>query len=158
MPINPLPLRNEKMNFESRYEALTSMCRELAKVMVDNQEILEAYRKYESKKKAIEANYRWLTDDMSPNFVQTMVQEHVEQLQVDSSLESFNPKYVSTDQKQALWNKFTKGKKAISYKELDRHLSSIGIETKSSALFFRNQTAGLKRVGGTRNKKVCLTR
>jgi len=144
------------MNFESRYEALTEMCRELAKVIVDNQEILSAYKKYESKKKKIETDYRWLTGDMSPNFVEKMVQENVEQLKDNDSLNSFNPKYVSYSHKQAMWNRFTQGKKTISYKELNRHLSSVGID-KSAALFFRHQAAGLKRIGGNKNRTLCLT-
>jgi hypothetical protein len=132
------------MDFETRLTALDDMCRDMAEVLIQNRLIIEQYQRYEQRVKDIKEQYSDIMSDLSPEKMKSM------------TATPMNPKYVTSEQKDVIWNQMVEGKDKISFEEMNHHLSSRHIQGKA-ALFFRHKISKLETMGGNKKRYVLLT-
>ena len=142
------------MTFEQEYEIFNSMCKDMATVLVDNKEVIAQYEKYQKSLEDIKEKYNDIISRVSPEYLEKSVNEKVNDL--EKKIGVINWKHVNTYQKESIWNKLIKGKKEITYKEINEFLKARAVK-KECGLFFRNQVTRYKRVGGSKNRKLILT-
>ena len=142
------------MTFEKRLEAFNDLCNERAKILVENKELIAQYEKYQKSLEGIKEKYSDIINSVSPEYLEKLVNEKINDL--EKKVEVINWKYVNTYQKESIWNKLIKGKKEITYKEINEFLRARTVK-KECGLFFRNQVTRYKRVGGNKNRKLILT-
>jgi hypothetical protein len=142
------------MTFEKRLEAFNDLCNERAKILVENKELIAQYEKYQKSLEGIKEKYSDIINSVSPEYLEKLVNEKINDL--EKKVEVINWKYVSTYHKESIWNKLIKGKKEITYKEINEFLRARTVK-KECGLFFRNQVTRYKRVGGNKNRKLILT-
>jgi len=142
------------MTFEKRLEAFNDLCNERAKILVENKEVIAQYEKYQKSLEGIKEKYSDIINSVSPEYLEKLVNEKINDL--EKKVGVINWKYVNTYQKESIWNKLIKGKKEITYKEINEFLRARTVK-KECGLFFRNQVTRYKRVGGNKNRKLILT-
>ena len=142
------------MTFEKRLEAFNDLCNERAKILVENKEVIAQYEKYQKSLEGIKEKYSDIINSVSPEYLEKLVNEKINDL--EKKVVVINWKYVNTYQKESIWNKLIKGKKEITYKEINEFLRARTVK-KECGLFFRNQVTRYKRVGGNKNRKLILT-
>ena len=142
------------MTFEKRLEAFNDLCNERAKILVENKELIAQYEKYQKSLEGIKEKYSDIINSVSPEYLEKLVNEKINDL--EKKVGVINWKYVNTYQKESIWNKLIKGKKEITYKEINEFLRARTVK-KECGLFFRNQVTRYKRVGGNKNRKLILT-
>ena len=142
------------MTFEKRLEAFNDLCNERAKILVENKEVIAQYEKYQKSLEGIKEKYSDIINSVSPEYLEKLVNEKINDL--EKKVWVINWKYVNTYQKESIWNKLIKGKKEITYKEINEFLRARTVK-KECGLFFRNQVTRYKRVGGNKNRKLILT-
>ena len=142
------------MTFQEKYDLFNGMCQEMAENRFENWEVIAQYKKYQQAIKNIREQYKSVLEDVSEEYIEKLVNEKVNDL--EKKLGVINWKYVNTYQKESVWNKLIKGKKEITYKEINEFLKARAVN-KECGLFFRNQVARYKRVGGNKNRKLILT-
>ena len=142
------------MTFEKRLEAFNDLCNERAKILVENKEVIAQYEKYQKSLEGIKEKYSDIINSVSPEYLEKLVNEKINDL--EKKVGVINWKYVNTYQKESIWNKLIKGKKEITYKEINEFLRARAVK-KECGLFFRNQVTRYKRVGGNKNRKLILT-
>jgi hypothetical protein len=139
------------MDFETRLTALDDMCKDMAEVLIQNRLIIEQYQRYEQRVKDIKEQYSDIMSDLSPEFLE----KQIEQKMGSMTATPMNPKYVTSEQKDVIWNQMVEGKDKISFEEMNRHLSSRHIQGKA-ALFFRHKISKLETMGGNKKRYVLL--
>ena len=142
------------MTFEKRLEAFNDLCNERAKILVENKEVIAQYEKYQKSLEGIKEKYSDIINSVSPEYLEKLVNEKINDL--EKKVGVINWKYVNTYQKESIWNKLIKGKKEITYKEINEFLRARTVK-KECGLFFRNQVTRYKRVGGNKNRKLIFT-
>ena len=142
------------MTFEKRLEAFNDLCNERAKILVENKEVIAQYEKYQKSLEGIKEKYSDIINSVSPEYLEKLVNEKINDL--EKKVGVINWKYVNTYQKESIWNKLIKGKKEITYKEINEFIRARTVK-KECGLFFRNQVTRYKRVGGNKNRKLILT-
>ena len=139
------------MDFETRLTALDDMCKAMAEVMIQNRLVIQQYQKYEERVKNIKEQYSDIISDLSPEFLEKQIQQKMK----SATATPMNPKYVTAEQKDIMWDQMVEGKDKISFEEMNNHLSSRNISGKA-ALFFRHKISKLKTMGGNKKRYVLL--
>ena len=142
------------MTFQEKYDMFNGMCQEMAENRFENREIIAQYKKYQQTIENIREQHKDVLEDVSEEYIEKLVNEKVNDL--EKKVGVINWKYVNTYQKESVWNKLIKGKKEITYKEINEFLKARTVN-KECGLFFRNQVARYKRVGGNKNRRLILT-
>lgn len=140
------------MDFETRLTALDDMCKSMAEVMIQNRLVIQQYQRYEERVKNIKEQYSDIISDLSPEFLEKQIQQKMK----SATATPMNPKYVTAEQKDIIWNQMVEGKDKISFEEMNNYLSSRNIQGKA-ALFFRHKISKLKTMGGNKKRYVLLT-
>jgi len=124
----------------------------MAEVMIQNRLVIQQYQRYEERVKNIKEQYSDIISDLSPEFLEKQIQQKMK----SATATPMNPKYVTAEQKDIIWNQMVEGKDKISFEEMNNYLSSRNIQGKA-ALFFRHKISKLKTMGGNKKRYVLLT-